>query len=229
MHTKPANSYRDGASGASDYDALDFFFRQSLAHVRVATLVKVLAVSNAGGVTAAGTVDIQPLIPQIDGQGNVVALPPLYGVPYMRILGGSNAVILDPQVGDIGIACFADRDLSNVIASKATAPPGSNRRHSLADALYIGGVLNGVPSQYVQFTGNGINVVSPTAISVQAPQITLQGAVTATSTFHVQGAQTNDTTITATGEVQGKGVKLSTHLTSGVTTGSSNSGLPVPG
>ncbi len=225
MPTDP-KTFRDLASGSSQYDALDFFLRQSLAKMRVATLVQVLAVTNNGSITQPGTVDVQPLVQQVDGEGNVTALPPIYGVPYVRVFGGTNAVILDPQVGDVGVAIFADRDLSAVKVTMKQAGPGSNRRNSLADALYLGGVLNGVPQQYVAFTSSGIIAVSPTKITMQAPAIELNGAVTADSTMHVKGAQTNDSTITASGDVIGQGTSLHTHLTTGVTPGSGNSGLP---
>jgi hypothetical protein len=159
---------------------------------------------------------------QTDGAGNVTALPPIYGVPYLRLQGGTNAVIIDPVPGDLGIALFGDRDLSAVIATKAAAAPGSNRRNSLADALYIGGILNGAPQQYVRFSAEGIDLVSPTAIKATAPTITLDGAV------HVTGAQTNDSTIDAEGDVTGQGTSLHTHKHTGVTSGSGQSGPPAP-
>lgn len=228
--------FRDGATAATHAAALDFLLRQNMAKVRTTTIVKVLAVSNAGGVSPVGTVDVQPLVHQTDGAGNITALPPIYGVPYMRVQGGTDAVILDPKVGDLGIALFGDRDLSAVIKTKKAAAPGSARRNSLADALYIGGILNGTPTQYVRFSTDGIELVSPTKVHIQAPtieadastqfkvvspDIQLQGAV------HITGAQTNDSTIVAQGDVTGNGTSLHTHKHSGVTSGGSQSGPPV--
>lgn len=212
--------YREGSSGASKFDVLKFFFRRQLAKVRTTTIVKVLSVTNDGGVTAVGFVDVQPLVQQVDSQGNAVDLPPIYKVPYLRIQGGTNAVILDPQVGDLGIAVFGDRDLSAVKSAKQKSPPGSGRRHSLADALYLGGILNGAPTQYVQFNSDGITVLSPTAVLIKAPNVKIDGKL------EVTGEQTNDSSITASGEVEGKGIKLSTHTHTGVQSGSNNSGPP---
>lgn len=45
--------------------------------------------------------------------------------------------------------------------------------------LYLGGVLNGVPQQYVRFTAEGIEVVSPTKVTVRAPDEDLVGNVVA--------------------------------------------------
>lgn len=237
MTDKATTGFREGATGGSQYAALAFLIRQQLGKVRVATIVQVLAVSNEGGVEPVGTVDLQPLVHQTDGAGNVTALPAVYGVPYVRLQGGSNAVILDPQVGDLGIALFGDRDLSAVVSTKKAAAPGSSRRNSLADALYIGGILNGTPQQYVRFSAGGIELVSPTKIHLQAPTIqadaSTQFKVTSPDIqedgpVHITGAQTNDSTIVAQGDVTGQGTSLHTHTHTGVTSGSSSSGPPSP-
>ncbi len=137
-------------------------------------MVEVMAVTNDGGVSPVGLVDIMPLVNQVDGDGNAVPHVTIHGCPYSRIQGGTNAVILDPQIGDTGIAVFASRDISSVIATRAQANPGSERRFDWADGMYIGGALNGVPTQYVQFSEAGVAIVSPTAIKLQAPSIDLQ-------------------------------------------------------
>jgi hypothetical protein len=105
---------------------------------------------------------------QVDGAGNATPHDVLHHLPYFRLQGGSDAVILDPKVGDIGLAGFASRDISSVKSTKAQANPGSARSFDMADGVYIGGMLNGVPEQYVQFTQGGINIVSPHAVTVNA-------------------------------------------------------------
>lgn len=237
MSGKATNGFLTNATAATDYTSISFLIRQFTAKSRTATIVQVVAVSNAGDVSPVGTVDVQPMVHQTDGAGNITALPVVYGVPYMRVQGGTNAIILDPQVGDVGIAVFGDRDLSAVKATKKASAPGSARRNSLADAIYVGGLLNGTPVQYVQFNTDGITVVSPTKVHIQAPNIEadasaqfkvvspdiqLQGAV------HVTGAQANDSTITAAGDVTGQGTSLHTHKHTGVQTGGSTSGPPAP-
>lgn len=219
--TQSPQGFRSVGTQQNSYGAMLFLIQQVLAKVRTATIVKVIAVSNDGGVTPVGTVDVQPLVQQVDGVGTVTDLQPVFDVPYLRMQGGTNAVILDPQVGDLGIAVFGDRDLSVVTATKAKGAPGSARKHHLSDAMYLGGLLNGTPVQFVQFNAEGVTVKSPTKVTVQAPQIELDGAV------HVTGAQTNDSTIDASGDVTGQGTSLHTHVHSGVQGGSSNSGPPV--
>ncbi len=162
---------QEPGSAAGEYSALSFLVQQILSRVSTATLVKVTSVTNNGGLSPVGYVDVQPLVNQVDGLGNSVPHGIVHNLPYFRLQGGANAVILDPQVGDIGMAAFGDHDLSAVQSTQAQANPGSGRRFDMADGMYFGGLLNGTPSQYVQFTTTGINVVSPTKITCTAPVI----------------------------------------------------------
>lgn len=200
---------------ASEYNVLAFVVQSLLQKLQTVTLVRVVAVSNAGGVSPVGTVDVQPLVNQMTGNRQPVPHGTITNVPYFRLQGGANAVILDPQVGDIGVAAFASRDISAVKTAKAPANPGSFRQFDWADALYFGGVLNGVPTQYVRFTSEGITVVSPTLVTIQAPDVVIDGDLS------VSGA------IVADGNVTGQGVSLKTHIHSGVEPGGGNSGPPV--
>ncbi len=201
------------AAPGSELSAQMFLVRMLLGRLATATLARVVAVSNGGGVSPVGSVTLQPLVNQTDGAGNAVPQPRLFGCPYVRLQGGANAVILDPQVGDIGIALFADRDISSVIATRAQANPGSRRRFDLSDGLYLGGVLNGTPSQYVQFNDGGITLTSPIAVTINAPT-TINGALA------VNG------TISSTGNMTAGGIDLQTHVHGGVQSGSGSSGGP---
>ena len=160
-----------------EYNNIMFAVLQAISKLQTATLVRVEACSNAGGLSPVGTVDITPLVNQLDGSGNPTPHVTIYNVPYLRIQGGANAIILDPQVGDIGLAVFASRDISKIKTTKAQANPGSFRQYDFSDALYVGGILNGVPSQYVQFSSDGISIVSPDTITLTAANIVLNGPV----------------------------------------------------
>lgn len=165
---------QDPASGAGDYGALSYLVNQILAQIQTVTLVKITAVTNNGGVSPVGFVDVQPLVNQVDGAGNATTHGVIYHIPYFRLQGGTNAIILDPQVGDIGMCGFASRDISAVKSSKAQANPGSGRTFNWSDGLYFGGMLNGTPVQYVAFSSSGIDIISPTRIRLSAPDIVLQ-------------------------------------------------------
>jgi hypothetical protein len=196
-------------SGEGQFNAINFLVRQILNRVRTATLVKIVAVTNSGGVSPVGFVDVQPLVNQLDGYGNAIPHGLLHHLPYMRLQGGANAVIIDPQVDDIGIAVFADRDISSVAANRAQANPGSFRQFDMADGMYIGGVLNGAPTQFVQFETGGITITSPNKITLTAPAVQINGIVT------------------VTGDLTAEGTSVHTHKHGGVQAGGSQTGVPV--
>ena len=187
----------------SDYNAMDFIVRQIAGRMATCTLVIVRAVNGDG------TVDIQPMVAQIDGEGNATPHGIIHGAPFMRVQGGTAAIIIDPVVGDIGIAVFGREDLSSVKANKAPSNPGSRRRYSYSDALYIGGLLNGTPTQSIQIGPMGTTITDPNGVTVNSPRTHFTGDITtgAGSTFN--------------------GKSFDSHVHSGVATGSGNSGPPV--
>jgi GpV Apex motif len=222
MSTDTANPLQQPTSAATEYQALEFFVRQKLLKIQTATIVQVVGVAALGLGSVGGTVDVLPLVNQVDGAGNAVPHVTLYARPYLRMQGGVNAVILDPVVGDFGLMVFCARDISSVIKSKQASPPGSGRIFDYADGIYVGGVglLNGVPENYVQFAAGGtIKVVATTAIDLQAPAVN----ITTTGNVNINGA-----IVSPAGEVtDALGKVLGTHEHSGVQSGSSNTGPPV--
>lgn len=163
--------YRE--NGTSPEAAQEFSVSMILNRISTATEVKVISCTNNGGLSPVGLVDVQPLVNQVDGNNQAVPHGVVHSLLYFRLQGGANAVIIDPEPGDIGLAVFCDHDISSVKANKAQSNPGSSRRFDMADGVYIGGNLNATPSQYVQFSSSGITVTSPTAVTVNAPSSTV--------------------------------------------------------
>ena len=153
------------------YNNLRFFVQQMLSKVQTASIVQVVNCSNSGGVYPVGTVDVQIMVNQISGQGLSTPHLTMYELPYLRVQGGSNAIIIDPQPGDIGIAVFASRDITNVKNTKAQSNPNTFRMHDFSDGMYLGGLLNGAPSQFLQFNSSGI--------TLQAPEVAVKNGGTA--------------------------------------------------
>lgn len=151
---------QDPNSTSSPFNSQAFLVGQILGRISTMKPVKVMAVhiEEPGDAGPAGTVDVQPMVNQIDGQGNATAHGTVYGIPYFRLACGANAVIMDPKVGDIGFMVVADRDISAVKSSRDIANPGSRRKFNLADGIYIGGFLLQAPEQYVAFGEDGIKV-----------------------------------------------------------------------
>lgn len=153
----------------SDVGTLHFALRAALARVRTSIPVVVKSVTTDGGVSPVGRVSVQPLIGSLDGNGIVWAHGIIENVPYIRIQGGANAVIIDPEVGDIGMASVCDRDITATKESAQPSPPGSLRRFDFSDMIYVGTTISSqTPTQYVQFNASGITIQSPNAVNVNA-------------------------------------------------------------
>ena len=130
-----------------------------------ASIVRVEAVES-GGEGPVGYVDTLPLVNQMTSEGVTTPHGTLHHLPYFRMQGGENAIICDPKVGDIGLAVFASRDISVVKTTKTQSQPGSFRRFDMADGCYFGGFLNGTPTQWVEFTEDGLNVTDKNGNSI---------------------------------------------------------------
>jgi len=200
----------------SDFNAHSFLIKQLISKVHTCALVKILGVVSGTGINPVGFVTVQPLVNQIDGYGNPVETAILNNVPFFRLQGGTNAVILDPQVGDIGMALFTMRDSSTAKNTRGTASPGSRRRYSLSDGFYIGGWINGTPTQYVQFTPTGIAVTATNTVTINAPTTTVYGNLLVTGDV-TAGSQGNDS------------VSLQNHIHGGVDFGGSSTLAPTAG
>jgi phage baseplate assembly protein gpV len=200
---------------ASDVGRLQFVIRAALSGLRTAMPVRVEAVTNDGGLSPIGTVDVQPLVSSVDGDEGTWEMPLISNVPYMRIQGGTNGIIIDPVVGDIGIATTCDRDISTVKNTSDISAPGSVRKHDMSDIVYLMTIIGAEPTQYVQFNTEGITINSPNAITINAPEINSNG------TWNHTG------TITASGDVEGSGTSLHTHIHGGVQTGGGQTGTPI--
>jgi len=157
-----ANPYNSPFESQFDPERAQLFIIQQLLRgIHTCTLVEVLAVRPTAG--KVGFVDVQPMVLETTTDDIVVEQTPIYNVPYLRYQGGSSAVILDPAEGDTGLCMFAERDITNVKATLQPGPAATDRTHSSADGLYIGGVLNAEPTQWVKFLPNaaGIDVHTP--------------------------------------------------------------------
>lgn len=224
---------------AGEYNSQRFIIDQALARISTARLVQVKAVD-----TTAKTVDVQPLVKQMDGEGNATDHGTIFGIPYMALQFGKNAVVADPVVGDKGLMVVCDRDISAVKANKTFAQPGSSRQFDMSDGLYFGGVLNDAPEQWVKFTDTGLElhdknnnelVSGSTGWEFTGP-VKFNQVVTMSNNLQLGGevfGETGDTyggvfrttgSVVADTGVTGGGISLKTHLHSGVTTGPSNTG-----
>jgi hypothetical protein len=204
-----AVSQQTASDSATEFAVLQFLISSYVAQMATSTLVRVISCTNSGGLSPWGMVDVQPVISQLSGDNTAVQHQRLFRLPYCRIQGGKNAVIIDPEAGDLGVAIFASRDISALKKQEAIdqvasgdirgVPPSSDRQFSMADGLYLGGVLNAVPEQFVRFSTDGIEVLSPVKIRLQAPTV----EIAASTKFQVDAgeiAETADTSYTVSAD-----------------------------
>jgi hypothetical protein len=196
------------ADGSGDYNPIEFIARQVLAGAAIATLVQIKAVNG-------NTVNVQPLVNQVDGLGNATPHGVVNGIKWIQLQSGPSGIIIPPAVNDIGLAVFADRDISSVVAGVGPANPGSARRNDYADGIYVTALpgLNAVPTQFIEFLANagGINMSSPGQITLTAEGktwmfgsagLTLSNGVVNETHVHAQGDDSHGDTEEDTGGPQ---------------------------
>ena len=162
------------AAGNSQYNALSFMIQQAIREqVNTCIICKVVGVSD-------GYVDVLPMVTQVSGKDEAIAPTTLYKLPYMRYHAGVAAVILNPVVGDIGLAVFAGKDCSNVkVGTSEPVPPASFRDNSMANGFFIGGFLNQAPSVFIELTqGGAVNITAPGGVNING-NVTVSGDVVA--------------------------------------------------
>lgn len=177
------------------------------------------------------TVECQPTVKGriTDENGAVISvnLPVLINVPVCFPKAGGFILTLPIQIDDEVLVIFASRCIDAWWQSGGVGEPLDDRMHDLSDGFCIPGptsqvnLVSGISSTgaqlrnaagttYIEIAADGkIKLVSPSDIDV-------------TGNLKVTGS------IQATGEVTGSGIALSTHVHSGVSTGSGDSGPPVP-
>lgn len=179
---------------SSEANSLSFALKQMLNRATFIELVQVVAVGDK-------VCTVKPLIAQQKVDGSKIQTTAVENIPYFQLQMGSSAIIIKPQKGDIGILLCCDKDTSNVLKNKAESLAATNFTHSRKNGVYLGGVglLNNDPNEYIEFTGNGINIVG---------NIKLTGS------------------LNASGDVTAQGISLHDHTHKGVQTGTGSTSAP---
>lgn len=175
------------AAGNSEVNSIAFIIQQAIREqVNTCVMVKVVGVSD-------GYVDVLPMVTQISGMGEAIAPTMLFHLPFMRYHAGIAAVILNPVVGDLGLAVFSSKDNSGV--TKGTTepkPPASFRGNTMANGFYIGGFLNQNPIVFVELTQGGqVNITAPGGVNING-NVTVSGDVVASGISLVNHIHTGD-------------------------------------
>lgn len=230
----------------SPFNANNQQIASNIQKINTVFLAKIISVSTEG-TEGTKTVTAQPLICQIDANGNALPSPKLVEIPHYRVQAGAGAFVVNPHVGDIGVFVCAKRDISN-IKNGVTDPqtPASFRSFDLADSIMIATIHTETASTYIYIDPDSgtIEIKAPTSLtvntatatinasgstSINSPETTISGHVTIKGGLSVsggEGAQV-DGSISASGDITSGNISLQSHVHSGVTSGGSNTGTPV--
>ena len=207
------NARPEQAVGGAAQDK--FIIQQLISNIQTMIPVEVTSVSVPTDTLAPiGRCSVKILVQQIDGNNNVYSGGTVINVPYLRVQGGKNAVVLDPVVGDVGLCGFCERDISMVKRTGAEAAPNTRRQYSLNDAVYMFTMMSGTPEQYVHFKQDEIHIKASAKIVLDAPMVEATGQIQA------QGI------IKSMIDVFANAISLLTHKHGGVQSGGSDTGEP---
>lgn len=145
-----------------------------LSAINTGELVKVTAVEDVG-LSPVGFVSVKFLTMRTNADNDNIELGEVHNVPYFRLQGGKNAVIIDPKVGDIGFCGFCSRDISIVKRIRDMAAQNVRRSSDVSDAVYFGGWSSEVPEQYIWFDENNIRVKAKSTVIIDSPEAEVTG------------------------------------------------------
>ena len=203
------------------------------------TFVGKVTKCTSNGVNGSKTVTAINLIQQINAEGNALKNIEVSDLPHYRLQAGIGAVILDPVPNDIGIFSCAKRDISNINKDTSSPQvPASFRQFNGSDAVMVGTIHTQTPKVYIHIQQDEtITVIAPKgyncetnqkhsvtitaqSVTINAPNITLNGNVTINGSLTASGA------ISSATDVSSKGKSFNAHTHGGVQSGSNSTGVP---
>lgn len=201
---------------------------------------------------------VRPIIKRGYSDGREDVQPVIHEVPviFPRSSGASLTFPVTP--GDTVLLVFSDIALERWLADGKERGPGDLRQHALTDAVAIPGlipfstgslaennedVLLTFEGSQVRLTGGGdieldtggkVKINAVDKVEVTAPDIELTGQAKITLTAPQIGIAAEQSTVTGTfnlsgGDIIADDVSLKEHVHEGVSSGSEETGLPVPG
>ena len=155
-----------------------YIINNLIANIHTMMPVKILSVTvPPDSLAPIGRCEVLPLVQQIDGSNNVYPMGKIINVPYLRVQGGSNAIVIDPQVGDVGLCGFCERDISIVKRTGELSAPDTRRKYDINSAVYMFTMMSGTPTQYIHFLENGINIKTTGDLNINGLIIKADGTL----------------------------------------------------
>ena len=245
MSDKELSANYDNFASSNPLNSMEFFIRSLISQVVSTSFpVVVTAVERKGEDAGAGYVTVKPLLQPRNNSGDGLEVTTIPKLPYFRLQHGTAAIICDPKVGDIGLAVVAKHDISNINGSTTPKVPATYRKFDPSDSFYIGGFWGKAPEVFIHLEDEGtIKIKAPTKITMEAPecevnasasftvnsaQINLNGPISVGGSGGADATFTGDVNVTlgGQGDVNAKGISLTSHTHTGVQSGNSSTGAP---
>lgn len=155
-----------------------YIINNLIANIHTMMPVKILSVTvPPDSLAPIGRCEVLPLVQQIDGSNNVYPMGKIVNVPYLRVQGGSNAIVIDPQVGDVGLCGFCERDISIVKRTGELSAPDTRRKYDINSAVYMFTMMSGAPTQYIHFKSSGIDIKTTGDLNINGLIIKADGTL----------------------------------------------------
>ena len=155
-----------------------YIINNLIANIHTMMPVKILSVTvPSDSLAPIGRCEVLPLVQQIDGSNNVYPMGKIVNVPYLRVQGGSNAIVIDPQVGDVGLCGFCERDISIVKRTGELSAPDTRRKYDINSAVYMFTMMSGTPTQYIHFKSSGIDIKTTGDLNINGLIIKADGTL----------------------------------------------------
>ena len=155
-----------------------YIINNLIANIHTMMPVKILSVTvPPDSLAPIGRCEVLPLVQQIDGSNNVYPMGKIINVPYLRVQGGSNAIVIDPQVGDVGLCGFCERDISIVKRTGELSAPDTRRKYDINSAVYMFTMMSSAPTQYIHFKSSGIDIKSTGSVNINGLNILPDGTL----------------------------------------------------
>ena len=155
-----------------------YIINNLIANIHTMMPVKILSVTiPPDSLAPIGRCEVLPLVQQIDGSNNVYPMGKIINVPYLRVQGGKNAIVIDPQVGDVGLCGFCERDISIVKRTGELSAPDTRRKYDINSAVYMFTMMSGTPTQYIHFKTSGIDIKTTGDLNINGLIIKADGTL----------------------------------------------------
>lgn len=165
-------------TGSSEYNVLDFVIRSIVCGlVNTAIPVRVDKVERPAEGGGAGYLSATPLIKMRSAKGDALDVVSIPKLRWFRLQHGTAAIIVDPKPGDIGLAVFAQQDVSALNGGSEPIQPGSFRCYSISDGFYFGGFWGQKPTTFIRIEDNGqVTVTAPQSVVVNSIDVTVNAS-----------------------------------------------------